>query len=238
MMETKIFKRLSYGNSDFRDMILNNYAYVDKTRFIAELERESNRNHFFIRPRKFGKSLFFKMLNYYYNINYKNEFEQLFGNLYIGRHPTPERNSYVVMEFDFSGLSTGSEESFMKSFSNKVQDSVREFLDINDNIIPDAQHLIKMIDEKDPGIDALTKAFAAVSKCGIKIYLIIDEYDHFANDLIALGTLQGKDFYNKMVTANGIVRDFYERVKATAKSSIVYRTFITGISPVMLDDLT
>ncbi|MDR3266945.1 MAG: AAA family ATPase, partial [Tannerella sp.] len=175
MMETKKYKRLPYGNSDFRDMILNNYAYVDKTRFIAELERESNRNHFFIRPRKFGKSLFFKMLNYYYNINYKNEFEQLFGNLYIGRHPTPERNSYAVMEFDFSGLSTGSEESFMKSFSNKVQDSVREFLDINDNIIPDAQHLIRMIDEERPGIDALTKAFATVSKHGIKIYLIIDE---------------------------------------------------------------
>ncbi|MDR3246737.1 MAG: AAA family ATPase [Prevotellaceae bacterium] len=70
-METKIFKQAPYGNSDFRDMILNNYAYVDKTRFITELEKESNRNHFFIRPRKFGKSLFFKMLNYYYNINYK-----------------------------------------------------------------------------------------------------------------------------------------------------------------------
>ncbi|MDR3268676.1 MAG: AAA family ATPase, partial [Tannerella sp.] len=70
-METKTVKKVPYGNSDFRDMILNNYAYVDKTRFIAELEREANRNHFFIRPRKFGKSLFFRMLDCYYNINFK-----------------------------------------------------------------------------------------------------------------------------------------------------------------------
>ena len=127
-METKAFKRLPYGISDFRDMILNNYAYVDKTRFIAELENESNRNHFFIRPRKFGKSLFFKMLYYYYNISYKDEFEQLFGSLYIGKHPTPERNSFVIMEFDFSGLDTGGEEEFRRSFSQKVQDAVCLFL--------------------------------------------------------------------------------------------------------------
>jgi multisubunit Na+/H+ antiporter MnhG subunit len=109
---------------------------------------------------------------------------------------------------------------------------------LDDNIIPDALHLIRMIDEERPGMDALDIAFDTVSKCEIQIYLIIDEYNHFANDLIALGTLQGKDFYKRMIAANGMVRDFYERVKTTTKSSVIYRTFITGISPVMLDDLT
>jgi hypothetical protein len=98
--------------------------------------------------------------------------------------------------------------------------------------------LLQRIDEKDPGTGALEIAFNAAIGNGFRIYVIIDEYDHFANDLIAMGTWAGKDFYRTMVAANGLVRDFYERIKAATKSSAAYRTFITGISPVMLDDLT
>jgi hypothetical protein len=118
-METKTVKRLPYGNSDFRSIRTGNYVYVDKTRFIESLENESNKNQFFIRPRKFGKSLFFSMLLYYYDINCAGQFEQLFGDLYIGKHPTPEKNSYLVMAFDFSGLDTSSEEGFVSSFFRK-----------------------------------------------------------------------------------------------------------------------
>jgi hypothetical protein len=237
-METGSFKRLPYGKSDFRDIVTKNYAYVDKTRFIEELENESNPNHFFIRPRKFGKTLFLTMLYNYYDLNRRDGFEQVFGGLYIGKHPTPERNSYAMLEFDFSGLDTSDGKSFKKSFSNKVQNAVRLFLDMYEHVIPDAGLTIRRIDEKDPGIGALEIAFDAAFKNGIKIYVVIDEYDHFANDLIAMGTRAGKDFYRTMISANGLVRDFYERIKAATKSSVVYRTFITGISPVMLDDLT
>jgi hypothetical protein len=237
-MEKETFKRLPYGKSDFRDIMLKNYAYVDKTRFIEELEKEANPNHFFIRPRKFGKSLFLRTLNCYYNINYKDEFESMFGNLYIGKNPTPERNSYAILEFDFSGLDTSDEGSFKKSFSRKVQGAVRLFLDLYRNMIPDSGSLMQQIDEKDPGIGALEIAFDAATGNDFRIYVIIDEYDHFANDLIAMGTRAGKDFCRTMVSANGLVRDFYERIKAATKSSAAYRTFITGISPVMLDDLT
>jgi hypothetical protein len=237
-METKLFKRLPSGNSDFRDIMLQNYAYVDKTQFIKKLENESNRNQFFIRPRKFGKSLFLRMLNCYYNLNYKDGFEQLFGSLYIGRNPTPERNRYAILEFDFSGLNTNSESDFKKSFSREVQESVCKLMDDYENIIPDAQEHVRQIKEKDLGIDSLKIAFNTASRYGFQIYTIIDEYDHFANDLIAMGELRGKEFYRSMVAANGLVRDFYEKIKAATKSSTVYRTFITGISPVMLDDLT
>ncbi|MDR1197447.1 MAG: AAA family ATPase, partial [Prevotellaceae bacterium] len=237
-MTARLFKRIPYGNSDFRDIILQGYAYIDKTRFIEDLEREDNRNHFFIRPRKFGKSTFLTMLRNYYNINSKDEFEQIFGNLYIGKHPTPERNSFAIMEFDFSGLNTSSEEKFAKDFSHAVQSAVCKFLRAYDHIIPEAKSLLRQIEKKDPGVNAMTDAFNSVIKKKIKIYLIIDEYDHFANDLIAMGTLAGKDFYKTMVSANGMVRDFYERIKTATKDSVVYRTFITGISPVMLDDLT
>jgi hypothetical protein len=105
-------------------MILQGYSYIDKTRFIAELENKDNRNHFFIRPRKFGKSTFLTTLRSYYDINAKDEFEQIFGNLYIGKHPTPERNSYAIMEF----LNTSSEEKFAKDFSKAVQSAVCKFL--------------------------------------------------------------------------------------------------------------
>ena len=237
-MQTKTFKRLPYGNSDFRDVVLQNYAYVDKTRFIELLERESNPNHFFIRPRKFGKSMFLRMLNCYYNISYKAEFESLFGSLYIGKNPTPERNSYAMLEFDFSGLDTSDEASFKLSFSRKVEDSVRVFLTLYRDVIPNSDWLTQRIDTEHPGVDALEIAFNAAIGNAFSIYVIIDEYDHFANDLIAMGTRAGKDFYRTMVTANGLVRDFYERIKAATKSSIAYRTFVTGISPVMLDDLT
>jgi hypothetical protein len=127
MMETKKYKRLPYGNSDFKNIIMEDYAYVDKTQYIEMLEQESNRNQFFIRPRKFGKSLFFTTLLYYYDLNEAENFDKLFGDLYIGKHPTPERNSYAVMMFDFSGLDTKSEERFMISFSSYVQDTVRRF---------------------------------------------------------------------------------------------------------------
>ncbi|MDR1223332.1 MAG: ATP-binding protein [Tannerella sp.] len=238
-MTTRLFKRLPYGKSDFRDIILSGYAYIDKTQFIEELENEDNPNHFFIRPRKFGKSTFLTTLRSYYDINTKDGFEQIFGNLYIGKHPTPERNSYAIMEFDFSGLNTADEQRFQKTFVNKIRTTVKRFLEAYKNIIPNAEYLIRQVGaEKDPDIDILDFAFDAASANGIKIYVIIDEYDHFANDLIAMGTLKGKDFYKTMVAANGMVRDFYERIKTATKDSVVYRTFITGISPVMLDDLT
>ncbi|GHV66534.1 hypothetical protein FACS1894199_10160 [Bacteroidia bacterium] len=237
-MEEKKYKRLPSGNSDFRSIRTENYAYVDKTRYIEMLENESNKNQFFIRPRKFGKSLFFMTLSYYYDLNRLDEFEALFGDLYIGKHPTPERNSYAVLKFDFSGLDTSSEQGFVKSFSTNVQNRVCNFFNLYASIFPDAKKYIQQIEDERQGISSLEKVFDAAEQNKVKLFFIIDEYDHFANDLIAMGNMQGTDIYKAMIAANGLVRDFYERLKNAAKSSIVNRTFITGISPVMLDDLT
>ncbi|MDR2627812.1 MAG: ATP-binding protein [Dysgonamonadaceae bacterium] len=237
-METKLFKRLPYGNSDFKDIILQNYAYVDKTRFIEILEKEANRNQFFIRPRKFGKSLFLTTLIRYYDLKEAENFDRLFGNLYIGKHPTPERNSYAILQFDFSGLDTSGEKEFVESFSNNVQNTVRQFFRIYQHTFSEAEYYLDQILKKDPGVSTINLTFDAAVTDNVKLFVIIDEYDHFANDLIAMGNRLGNDFYKTMVAANGMVRDFYERIKAATKSSAVYRTFITGISPVMLDDLT
>jgi len=233
-MNAKNFKRLPYGNTNFESIITRNYAYVDKTNFIELLENEHNPNQFFIRPRKFGKSLFFSMLSCYYDILRADKFQELFGELYIGKNPTPRKNGYAVMEFDFSGLDTTSPESFKKSFTENVQETVLQFFDYYAPIFKDAKMLIGKINANQIGIRSLEIAYGAARAAKVNIFVIIDEYDHFANDLIAMGV---EDVYKKMVQANGIVRDFYETLKKGAKT-VIDRIFITGISPVMLDDLT
>ncbi|MDR3188484.1 MAG: ATP-binding protein [Prevotellaceae bacterium] len=236
-MSTLNVKRLPYGISNFEDLITENYAYVDKTQFIALLENESNPYQFFIRPRKFGKSLFFSLLFNYYGITKANKFEQLFGNLYIGKNPTPKKNAYAIMLFNFSGIDTSSEEEFRSSFSFRIKHTVHKFLIEHHNLFPNTDALIQKVLTETTGIDALSVAYNAAQSAGVPIFAIIDEYDHFANDLIAMGGHMGKEVYKAMVQANGLVRDFYEMLKI-GTSDVLKRIFITGISPVMLNDLT
>jgi len=228
------FKRLPYGISNFESIMTRNYAFVDKTKFVEMLENESNPNHFFIRPRKFGKSLFFSMLSNYYDMLRADRFQELFGGLYVGKNPTPLKNSYTVMEFDFSGLDTSSPDSFKKSFSEKIQLLVQRFLKKYESVFGQAEIMIGNIEKNQSGIGALEVAYSAAMAANVRLFVLIDEYDHFANDLIAMGV---SDVYKQMVQANGVVRDFYETLKIGTKS-VVDRIFITGISPVMIDDLT
>jgi len=232
--DRKDVKRLPYGNSNFENLITRNYAYIDKTKFIEMLENENNKYQFFIRPRKFGKSLFLSMLMNYYDLLRINRFNELFGNLYVGKNPTPHKNSYAVIEFDFSGIDTSNSNDFKKSFAEKVQLTVQQFIINYRSVFENTDLLIEDIKNNQSGIRALEVAYGAAWTAGVNMFVIIDEYDHFANDLIAMGV---DDVYKKMVRANGIVRDFYETLKIGTKS-VIDRIFITGISPVMMDDLT
>ena len=233
-MTAKKIKRLPYGNSNFESIIVENYAFVDKTKFIELLENESNKFQFFIRPRKFGKSLFFSMLSNYYDIRRAGRFDKLFGGLYIGENPTALKNSYAVIEFDFSGIDTTNTETFKKSFEQNVQRTVCIFLEKYKSIFQQATELIGQITNNHEGTGSLRTAYSAALAANVKIFVLIDEYDHFANDLIAMGV---NDVYKKVIQANGVVRDFYEILK-TGTKLVVDRIFITGVSPVMIDDLT
>jgi len=227
-----MIKKVPYGQSNFASMIERGYAYADKTRYIELLENENNGYQFFIRPRRFGKSLFLSILENYYDINRKEKFESLFGEFYIGKNPTPEQGTYFVIQFDFSGLNTDTHDDFKKAFSNRVQECVTAFLENYANIIPDAKKDIENITEKSLGMSALDVVYRTANSAGIPIFVIIDEYDHFANNLIAMGKT-----YKDEVKAGGIVRSFYENLKVGTKS-VVRRIFITGISPMMINDLT
>ncbi len=228
--------KLPYGIMNFKRIKDENRLYVDKTRFISMLEEEDNPYPFFIRPRRFGKSLFLSLLEHYYDIRYAGEFDHLFGDLYIGKHPTPQKNSLVVLSLDFSGLETGSEELFKESFRKNVLNRMIDFLykheTLFSRISPEA--IIEKL-EKEKDIKALVDIFLTqLYRTGKELFLIIDEYDHFANDILAMGA---GSYYKKLIQARGFVRDFYEAIKEGAKRNIK-RIFITGISPIMLDDLT
>jgi len=233
----KIAKKMPYGLSNFEMIRIENYAYVDKTRFIEQIENEPSKYHFLIRPRKFGKSLFLSMLRYYYDICYADKFNMLFGHLYIGKKPTPKRNSLFVIKFSFSGLDTRSVEQFQVSFSEAIRSSIQFFIIDHKSLLNNYEELKKEAWQIRTIRGYIEFALGIIHGLESKAYIIIDEYDHFANDIITIGTNLSSKQYKELIWANGVVRDFYETLKDHTERTID-TIFITGITPIMLDDVT
>ena len=220
-------KKLPYGISDYERLIENDYYYVDKTMYIEKLEDLPEPYIMFLRPRKFGKTLFTSTLENYYDILKANKFDKLFANTYIGKNPTKLKNSYCILKFNFSGIDTSNEEATIKGFKSRTAFSIKEFvekynLDFFVNFEDDAENIL----------DNLIKSFK-IQKAENKIYVIIDEYDHFANELLGFRTNE----FKKLVSKNGKVRKWYEILKEGTES-VVDRIFITGVAPITLDSLT
>ncbi|HCD10131.1 MAG TPA: AAA family ATPase [Thermoanaerobacter sp.] len=227
-------KKIPYGMSNFRAMREEGYLYVDKTMYIEKIENLNSKYLFFIRPRRFGKSLFLSTLENYYDIKNEKDFEKLFSDLYIGKNPTKLKNSYMILKLNFSGLNTENKDQLKESFLLSVKNSINALLDRYEGIIENTEEIRKKIDQITDINAVIMTIINEVKKVGKKVYLIIDEYDHFANDIIAMGE---SEFYREIVRASGFVRDFYETLKIGTES-VIDRIFITGISPIMLDDLT
>ena len=220
-------KKLPYGISNYEELIEDGYYYVDKTQYIEKLENLAEKRILFLRPRKFGKTLFTSTLENYYDKQKEEKFEKLYGETYIGKNPTKLKNSYHILKFNFSGIDTENEETTIKGFKKEVASSIEVFvkkygLDFYINIDDEAENIL----------DNLIKAFG-VQRAEEKIYVIIDEYDHFANELLGFNTNQFKN----LVSKNGKVRKWYEILKKGTES-VVDRIFITGVAPITLDSLT
>ena len=220
-------KKLPYGISNYEELITDGYYYVDKTMYIEKLENLPEKRITFLRPRKFGKTLFTSTLENYYDILKADKFDRLFADTYIGNHPTKLKNSYCILKFNFSGIDTSNEDATMIGFKEKVTLSVNRFtkdygLDFYANPDLTTEGLLSNILE----------AFRT-QKPGSKIYVIIDEYDHFANELLGFHTNQFKN----LVSKNGKVRKWYEILKEGTES-VIDRIFITGVAPITLDSLT
>jgi len=226
--------KIPYGISNFKKLRTEGFIYTDKTRAIEILEKSGAEYVFFIRPRRFGKSLFLSMLQHYYDIDESHNFDKFFKDLYIGKNPTPFKNSYLVMQLDFSGLNTDTKEALQKSFIDSVRTELIGFLKKYEKQLKTAYETLDQLRKTEDIRSMLGLVFNQVKSANQKLYLIIDEYDHFANDIIAMGD---NEFYKDIIRATGFVRDFYETIKIGTKT-VVDRMFITGISPVMMDDLT
>ena len=229
--------KIPYAITNFEKIRTENYLYVDKTRFIEQLEKEAKEYQFLIRPRKFGKTLFISVLEHYYDLRFADKFEKFFGDLYIGQHPTGKQNSYFVIRFNFSGIDTSNVDSFKISFTESIRSDVEFFLIDHRDIFKNVPDLLKELSQRSTVKAYINYAFSTIKSYGKKAYVIIDEYDHFTNDIIAKGTPLSKNQYEESIWANSITKDFYETMKIGSES-VVDKIFITGITPIMLDDLT
>lgn len=224
-------KKIPYGMTDFESIISDNYYYVDKTRYITLVENVS-RFFFFVRPRRFGKSLFLSMLSYYYDINEKDKFDIIFGGLYIGKHPTPNRNKYLVLKLNFSSVAANMER-LEETFNTYCKVVMGGFAERNAHLLG-GKKAIEKLSELNTGAALLGSLCQSAQLQGQKIYLILDEYDHFSNNILVD---YGNKNYRSITHGNGFFRGFLKVVKDYS-SSVIERIFLTGVSPVTMDDLT
>lgn len=226
--------KIPYGLANFEKMAEADFYYVDRTHFIEKLENLGEQNLMFLRPRRFGKSLFISMLKYYYDVKQAAKFEAIFGKYYIGKNPTPLKNNFYILSFDFSGILTETEEKAHDGFLKKIKNAIEIF--ISTYFPAHKVELIAIINQENEPSTTIGQLFTFLKNIQTehKIYLIIDEYDHFANELITWKL----SIFKKVVSMNGWVRKFYEIIKTASGDGIVDRIFITGVSPITLDSLT
>lgn len=225
-MEQNAVKEVPYGISDFRTIVEQNIYYVDKTMYIPMLEKQA-RNLFFIRPRRFGKSVFLGMLHAYYDIRTKDKFQQWFGDLWIGRHPTETQGRYQVLHLDFSQVG-GTIEKLEENFNFYLGTELDGFINAYaDYYSEETQKKVKTTDYAGGKLGIIQQE---ARMKGYPLYLIIDEYDNFTNTVL---NELGEDVYWAITHAEGFYRDIFKKFKGSFE-----RIFITGVSPVTLDDVT
>lgn len=219
-------KRIPYGVSDFVDIIKRNQYYVDKTMYIPKLEEEAD-SLFFIRPRRFGKSLLLSMMCAYYDINQSDRFEELFGKLWIGSHPTPYRGKFQVLFLDFSKIG-GDIKDLKENFNNYCNIRLDNFIERYKRAY--RPEIVEKIKSASTVVDKLNMIDTEAKDANMQLYLIIDEYDNFTNVVL---NEHGEKVYWALTHAKGFYREVFKMFKG-----MFTRIFMTGVSPVTLDDLT
>ncbi len=223
-------KRVVYGEANYEELVRKHGYFVDKTRYIKTLE--SVENPIFLRPRRFGKSLFCRMLECYYNIRQQDQFQELFGQTYIGQHPTPLQNAYFVLHLDFSIVETsGSIDRLEKSFNeacNLCMDTIvylyRQWFQGNVEI-----------DLRESASTNLNRILQGIRKRELpRLFVVIDEYDNFANQLV---TGHYDHLYRELTASGSFLKTFFKILKEGRKTGTIANIFITGVLPITIDDL-
>ena len=224
-------KRIPYGMQNFEDIRKRDCYYVDKTSFIEDIE-ESNMYFFYIRPRRFGKSLTLSMLENYYDINKAAQFQEIFGGLYIGENPTPEHNTYLVIHLNFAEVEGGLD-NYKDGLDTHCRIYFESFCRRYSALLP--PDIIEGLRKEQGAVAQLNYLCQRCTEVGKKIYLFIDEYDNFTNKILANEKYMNR--YRNQTHGEGYLRLFFNAIKGAAGSALG-RVFVTGVSPVTMDDLT
>ena len=228
-MNNKV-KTIPYGVSDFINMRRRNGYYVDNTWGIPLLEALPYQ--LFLRPRRFGKSLLLSILHYYYDVNYADRFDELFGGTWIHENPTEDRGQFLVLHLDFSKVAGETVEDMQQSFETKCRIALNAFREAYKNIIP--EDVQKEMAKQTTFMDALDILTSNPSfKSTQRLFILIDEYDNFSNRLLAQS---GEDAYRELCHGTGFFKSFFALLKA--QNQAITNILLTGISPMTLDDVT
>ncbi|WP_353571789.1 AAA family ATPase [Candidatus Albibeggiatoa sp. nov. BB20] len=220
--------KFPYGLADFEALISEGYYYADRTQYIHILE-ESSKHLLFLRPRRFGKSLLLGMLENYYDSRKADKFNKLFGHLKIGDNPTPTHNQYFVMRWDFSMVDgQGTIEEIKRALHNQINASIWGMSLRYPNIFD------KLIIDKEDSLSSLRSLVEIINQTSHKLYLLIDEYDNFANEVMIA---QPSD-YPALVRGEGIIKTLFKVIKGLSAGQGIDRVFITGVSPVVMSDVS
>ena len=222
-------KKIPYGICNYRKLQEEGYVYVDKTAYLEKLENVGS-TLVYLRPGRFGKTLFTSMMYYYYDIKSKSLFDTLFKNTYVYKHPTEKKNSYYILKLDFSNIETydKNESALDNEFTDKIRDGITYFNDY---------YKVDFKIDKSLSANMLMRKFILYFNSLMleeKLYIIIDEYDNFTNAILEG---EGTKFKN-LVGNEGIVKNFYSTIKEYVGLGIVDRVFMTGICPITLDSMT
>ena len=225
---------IGYAEANFATLIEEKKLYIDRTAYIRKFEQQSNKNLMFVRPRRFGKSLWLSILHYYYGVEHKSKFESLFGNLAIGKNPTPLRNSYLILRMQFSGIDVETDESTLYGFRRNVLTGVIDAMRTYSDYFSEEEIAEMKAIDTPANIIQMFFSLYKNKKIPYKLYILIDEYDQFANELVGHDT----ERFKAIVGRSGFVRKLYEMIKNAAHEGVVHRFFATGVSPLTVDALT
>ncbi len=224
--------KFPYGISDFKEIITKGYFYCDRTSQLPLLEK--GKYLLFIRPRRFGKTLLLSMLANYYDVAQEDQFDILFRSLDIGPSPTPLRNHYFILQWDFSCIDpTGGAQEIKQALHNHINVRIEGFLKYyRDYDIP-----VPTL-HPDDAVSSLDSLMSSIRMTGRPVYLLIDEYDNFANEVMMGVRRDGREAYEALVYEEGPLRTLFKAIKSATSHSLIDRMFITGVSPVVMSDIT
>lgn len=225
--------KFAYGLCDFQHIIEEHYFYVDRTAQIQSLE-QAGQHLIFLRPRRFGKSLLLSMLENYYDLAKADQFDHLFGGLAIGQQPTALHNQFFVLKWDFSAVSPiGTPEPIQHALYDHINGCIEQFTVQYRNILE-----YEILLDPDNAIRSLQSVLSAIRHSSSKLYLLIDEYDNFANEILMSSQAMSTQRYEALLYGEGVLKTVFKAIKAASAGQGLARVFITGVAPIVFSDIT